>query len=80
MPYKRSNDNTLDEISERKDLGSGDTERVGKHDTDELQLNQPNVLYYIQLKSEVYIHLSQIHLNSVFPQFLTFNHSKNFLF
>ena len=25
------------------------------------------------MKSEVYIHLSQIHLNSVFSQFLTFN-------
>ena len=31
---------------------------------------------HIQLKSEVYIHLSQIHLNSV-SQFLTFNPSKH---
>ena len=31
----------------------------------------------LQLRSEVYIHLSQIHFNSVFPQFLTFNPSKN---
>ena len=32
----------------------------------------------LQLKSEVYIHLSQIHLNSV-SQFLTFNPCKNVL-
>ena len=30
------------------------------------------IYMYVQLKSEVYIHLSQIHLNSV-SQFLTFN-------
>jgi hypothetical protein len=47
-------------------------------------LKKPNPLIWtgvhIQLKSEVYIHLSQIHLNIVFPQFLTFNPSKNSLF
>ena len=32
----------------------------------------------IQLKSEVYIHLSQIHLNKGFSQLLAFNHSKKF--
>ena len=32
----------------------------------------------VQLKSEVYIHLSQIHLNSVSHNFLTFNHRKKF--
>jgi hypothetical protein len=33
----------------------------------------------LQLKLEVYIHLSQLHLNSSFLQFLTFNPSNNSL-
>ena len=37
------------------------------------------LISYVQLKSEVYIHFSQLHLNSVFSQFLTFNPSKNVL-
>lgn len=48
MPYKRSNDNTLDEMSEREDLGSGDT---GEHREWEsmilMNFDQTNLMSYI---------------------------------